>query len=70
MESEQETFSRSTEIQESGFHGFVTVVADIILAAAGLCVIYILFGLVGRLAAWLGLYPEEKKSNSPDTSKH
>jgi hypothetical protein len=48
----------------------VTIVADFILAAVGLCLIFILFGLTGRLAAWLGLYPEEKKSNPPsDPSK-
>jgi hypothetical protein len=61
--SATDTFARSTEVQGSSLRSFLTIVVDVILAAAGLSLIYLLFGFVGRLAAWLGLYPEEKKSN-------
>ncbi len=52
----EQTFERSSEKQGSGFYAFIDVIGGIILVALAGCIIYLLFGVAGRLAAWLGLF--------------
>jgi hypothetical protein len=54
-----ESLARSAGTMDSGFETFLWILAGTILSAAGLSVIYIIFGIAGRLVAWLKLFPEK-----------